>query len=108
MEWSVRVPLLTNRVILRQMVWWAGLTALLCGAIFGGLIVLAVLPMSLFFFSRMILRFRIDVDGIKMATADAKVRAAYTAAMILGALAGRSPKQALLDRYTAMRPAQKA
>ncbi len=113
MEWSVRVPLLTNRVILTQMVWWAGITALLCGAIFGGilmsedglealptvllimaaifgsLIVLAVLVMGLFFFNRMTLRFRVDADGIKMATGDAKVRAANTAAIILGALAGK-------------------
>lgn len=113
MEWTVRVPLLTNRVILKQLVWWAGITALLCGAvfgailmsedglealpavltimaaIFGGLIVLAVLVMGLFFFNRMTLRFRIDDDGIAMATGDAKVRAANTAAIVLGALAGK-------------------
>jgi uncharacterized membrane protein len=113
MEWTVRVPLLTNRVILKQMVWWAGLTALLCGAIFGGilmsedglealptvlvimaaifgaLIVLAVLVMGLFFFNRMTLRFHVDADGISMATGDAKVRAANTAAIVLGALAGK-------------------
>lgn len=24
LDWTVRVPLLTNRVIIRQTVWWAG------------------------------------------------------------------------------------
>jgi hypothetical protein len=113
MEWSIKVPLLGNRVIMTQMVWWAGLTALICGAIFGaimigddgmdavptmllimgaifvGLIVFTVLVMLVFFFNRMKLRFRIDERGVAMATGDGKVRAASTAAVVLGALAGR-------------------
>jgi hypothetical protein len=113
LDWTVRVPLLTNRVILRQLVWWAGITALLCGAIFGailmsedgwealptvltivaftfgGILALAVLVMALFFFNRMTLRFHLDSEGIKMATGDAKVRAANSAAIVLGVLAGK-------------------
>ena len=113
LEWTVRVPLLTNPIVLKQLLWWAGMTALLCGlifgaifvsqdgietlptvliimaAIFGGAITMAVLVMGLFFFNRMTLRYRLDGEGIHMATGDPKVKAANTAAIVLGILTRR-------------------
>lgn len=113
LAWTIRVPLLTNPLILRQMVVWSGLSALLVGLIFGGilvsqdgleaitdvflimaacfvfLLVLAVLVMGLFFLNRMTLRFRIDNEGIAMAAGDAKVRTANTLAVVLGTLSGK-------------------
>jgi hypothetical protein len=113
LAWTVRVPLLTNRLILKQMLLWSGISSLLIGLIFGGilmsedglealptvllitsacfaiLIVLAVLVMALFFFNRMTLNFRIGADGIAMATGDKKVRTANTLAIVLGALSGK-------------------
>jgi hypothetical protein len=113
LAWTVRVPLLTNRLILKQMLLWSGISSLLMGLIFGGilisedglealptvllvmgvcfagLIVLAVLVMGLFFFNRMTLNFRIGENGIAMATGDAKVRTANMLAIVLGALSGK-------------------
>lgn len=70
---------------------WAAFPAVLIimACIFDGILTLAVLVMGLFFFNRMTLRYHLDAEGIKMATGDAKVRAASTAAIVLGTLAGK-------------------
>ncbi len=113
LAWTVRVPLLTNRIILKQMLIWSGLSSALVGLIFGGILssqdgvealpyaalimgacfvglnVLAGLTMGLFFLNRMTLSFRIDDEGIAMAAGDARARNANTLAIVLGALSGK-------------------
>ncbi|GFK95901.1 hypothetical protein NNJEOMEG_03774 [Fundidesulfovibrio magnetotacticus] len=113
LNWSVSVPLLTNRFMFLDFLRWMGLTCLamaliacliglfagdagvflgvlqLFGAVCAGMTVLFVLVMFLFFGNRLELAFRLDERGAHALVASRRGRAANRAAVLLGALAGK-------------------